>query len=303
MGSALRYGDDAMIPQTILFPTDFSGRCDRARDRAVQLAGQWGARLVLFHVLNEPDAAALADERRKYEAAAHDRLKAEVQDKTIAVETRLASGSVAQAILDAADQCAADLIVTGISRHDDIGDFIVGTTVERVIRQARQPVLVVKERVEQHYSRLKVATDFSDCSGLALRTAAAVFPTAEITLVHAYQVRLEALRGREGPAAAQQAEIAFELEAFLDKIDLPEATRVQLDINVDYGEVCQVAGDHARYSKSDLAVIGTHGRSALTTAVLGSTARALLGCLDCDVLLVRQPTGTDHGARGEPSGK
>lgn len=174
MGSALRYGDGTMIPQTILFPTDFSGRCDRARDRAVQLAGQWGARLVLFHVLNEPDAAALADERRKYEAAAHDRLKAEVQDKTIAVETRLASGSVAQAILDAADQCAADLIVTGISRHDDIGDFIVGTTVERVIRQAHQPVLVVKERVEQHYSRLMVATDFSDCSALALCTAAAV---------------------------------------------------------------------------------------------------------------------------------
>ena len=36
-----------MTPRTILFPTDFSGRCDRARERAAQLASEWRARLVL----------------------------------------------------------------------------------------------------------------------------------------------------------------------------------------------------------------------------------------------------------------
>lgn len=249
---------------------------------------------MLFHVLNEPDPAALTDERKTYESAVHERLRTEVKGKNIAVETRLASGDVAKAIVDAAIQCAADVIITGISRRDDIGDFVVGTTVERVIRHTRAPVLVVKERVLQHYARLMVATDFSDCSELALRTAVAVFPAAEITLVHAYQVRLEALRGREGPAAAQQSEIAFGLEDFLDRVALPAAARERLDINVDYGEVCQVANDHVRHGNADLAVIGTHGRSALAAAVLGSTARALLGCLDCDVLLVRRSIKSDH---------
>lgn len=284
-----------MTPSTILFPTDFSGRCDRARDRAVDLAQLWRARLVLLHVLEEPGSETLADERKEYEARAHDRLREEVVDKDVAVETRLGTGGVARAILEASEQCAADLIVTGISRHDEIGDFVIGTTVERVIRQARMPVLVAKERIQEPYARIMVATDFSDCSGLALLTAMDLFLDAEITLVHAYHVRLEGLRGREGPAAAQQTQIALELDAFLGRLNLAAELRDRLEINVDYGEVCRVARDHASYNKSDLAVIGTHGRSALATAVLGSTARALLGRLDCDVLLVRERPAAVQG--------
>ncbi len=287
-----------MTPQTILFPTDFSGRCDRARDRAVQLARHWDARLILLHVQRVPDPAAMADERQAEEVLTHARLRAEVKDESVAVETRLTTGDVIEAVLEASTIHAADLIVMGISRHDEIGDFLIGTTVERMIRQACAPVLVVKERVQRHYRRVMVATDFSDCSGLALRTAVAMFPAAETTLLHAYRVRLEALRGRDGLASQQQADIAFSLDAFLDGIDLPIDVGDRLEINVDYGEVCQVAGDHVKSSQTDLAVLGTHGRSALATAVLGSTARALLGRLDCDVLLVRQVAKAD-----EQSGK
>lgn len=57
---------------------------------------------------------------------------------------------------------------------------------------------------------------------------------------------------------------------------------------MDYGDVCQVARDQVQANGVDLAVVGTHGRSALATAMLGSTARALVGCLECDVLLVPQ---------------
>lgn len=216
------------------------------------------------------------------------RLRGEVKGEAIAVETCLATGDVAEAVLEASAAHMTNIVVTGISRHDEIGDFFIGTTVERVIRQACVPVLVVKERVEQHYRRVMVATDFSDCSGLALRTAIAMFPAAELTLLHAYRVQLEALRGREGPAPQRQAEIAFGLDAFLEKSGLPVDVRDRLEINVDYGEVCRVATDHVKSSDTDLAVLGTHGRSALATAVLGSTARALLSRLDCDVLLVRQ---------------
>lgn len=228
-----------MVRPTILFSTDFSGRCDRARDRAVQLALRWGARLVLLHVLRDPDPETMADERQAEEAAILSRLRKEVTQDNLAVEYRLGFGDVADAVLDVSRECTADFIVTDILRHDEIGDFIIGTTVERIIRHARVPVLVVKERVTQHYGRLMVATDFSDCSGVALRTAIAVFPEAEVTLLHAYHVRLEALRGRERPAEARQAEIAAALDAFLKKVDLPPELHDKLNINVDYGEVCQ----------------------------------------------------------------
>src|SRR3546814_4263840 len=90
------------------------------------------------------------------------------------------------------------------------GDFLIGTTVERLARRAGLPLLIVKGRAEQEYQQLMAATDFSECSRTALTTAVNLFPATAITLVHAYHVRLETLRGRDGPAAAQQADIAID---------------------------------------------------------------------------------------------
>src|SRR3546814_14360477 len=106
------------------------------------------------------------------------------------------------------------------------------------------------------------ATDFSECSRTALTTAVNLFPATAITLVHAYHVRLETLRGREGPAAAQQADIALELDAFLSATALPPATQATLDVNVDSGHLCQVSRDHEQTKAVELAVTGTHGPSA-----------------------------------------
>lgn len=284
-----------VTPRTILLPTDFTGRCDRSRDRAVLLARAWDARLVLLHVLE--DDTTIPWDREEAMDRAQAKLESEVQDDNIAICTRVAFGDVTSTILDVAAEFSVDLIVTGISRKDELGDFLIGTTVERLARRAGLPLLIVKGRAEQEYQQLMAATDFSECSRTALTTAVNLFPATAITLVHAYHVRLETLRGREGPAAAQQADIAMELDAFLSATALPPATQALLDVNVDYGDVCQVARDHVQTNAVDLAVIGTHGRSALATAMLGSTARALVGCLECDVLLVPQDSQANEPAQ------
>lgn len=272
-----------MAVRTILFPTDFSARCDLPRERALQLAREHGASLVLLHVVGTAEAALSAAGR----AAVETKLRAEAEGEGIAVETRLGFGEAWEAIVQSARDAGADLIVTGISRHDEISDYVVGTTVERVMRHAQAPVLVVKAPVRQEYRRLMVATDFSDCSAAAVQAAMDLFPDAEPTLLHAYRVPLEALRGREGPAPELQAEIAFELDTFLNREEIGQRARERLDVSIDYGETCRVARDHVEANNTDIAVIGTHGRTGLAAAVLGSTARALLACLDCDVLLVR----------------
>lgn len=277
-----------MAIRTILFPTDFSGRCDRPRERAIRLARLWGAKLVLLHVLKEADAETAGYEQREAMDQVNEKLRREVQVSDIEVERRIASGNVAEAIVKASLGIAADIIVLGISRRDEIGDVVLGTTVERVVQDALVPVLVVKNQAQGDYATVMVATDFSNCSAAALRTAAETFPDAEITLVHAYHVPLEKLRGREGPAAALQAGIALEMDHFLNSVGLPREVRDHIELNVDYGDVCSIACDHIRTSGTDLAVVGTHGRSGFVATVVGSTARALTTCLDCDVLLVRQ---------------
>ena len=43
------------VPATILFATDLSSRCDRALDRSLMLAKQWGAHLVALTVVEPGD--------------------------------------------------------------------------------------------------------------------------------------------------------------------------------------------------------------------------------------------------------
>ncbi|MEJ2202400.1 MAG: FAD-linked oxidase C-terminal domain-containing protein, partial [Desulfuromonadaceae bacterium] len=50
----------------------------------------------------------------------------------------------ARAILAAADDHAADLIIMGAHRHTILGDALLGTTTRKVLHAARQPVLVVR---------------------------------------------------------------------------------------------------------------------------------------------------------------
>src|SRR3546814_4312648 len=68
----------------------------------------------------------------------------------------------------------SDLIVTGVARYNSIGDYFLGPAVDHIIRNAAQPVLVVRRRVTGAYDRLLVATDLSDCSREAFLAAAAL---------------------------------------------------------------------------------------------------------------------------------
>ncbi|MGH3363918.1 MAG: universal stress protein [Nocardioidaceae bacterium] len=50
----------------------------------------------------------------------------------------------AEEILDAADQHRADLIVIGLRRRSPVGKLLMGSTAQRVLLEARCPVLAVK---------------------------------------------------------------------------------------------------------------------------------------------------------------
>jgi nucleotide-binding universal stress UspA family protein len=60
------------LPRRILLATDLSGRCDRALDRAAQLAAQWRAKLVVVHAL-EWDYQAPAETVREVPSWRRDR--------------------------------------------------------------------------------------------------------------------------------------------------------------------------------------------------------------------------------------
>lgn len=262
----------------VLLASDFTARSDRALGRAIQLAEEKQGKLVIAHVLEK---GAKADE----EDILH-RLRADLSEDATDAELIVRAGSAPKTLAAIAAERGSDLIVTGVARYNSIGDYFLGTAVDHIIRNAERPVLIVRRRPVTPYRRLVVATDLSDCSHAALLVAAALFPGAEITLVHAFHIPYEGWIKSADVKADIQAEAREELDAFLAGID--PAVLAKLDARLVEGETGTVIVQELARTGADLLVLGTHGRSGFAHATIGSQAEGILPVVNADVLMVRE---------------
>lgn len=280
----------------LLLATDLSARSDRALERALQLAREHGAHLTVLHVVDEelPETV----RTRTGEAAEAEIGRAVTKlggDRDVDVSICVAPGRGHIAVLDAAARDDCDLIVLGRHRDESPDRPLRGTTMERVLRQGRIPVLVAAERADGPYARVMVAIDFSVFSRFAAKAALAVAPGAEIHFVHAFQVPFEgfltgnATRAEVGEQrdAALARMIDAEMAAFLDAGDIAPGDANRIRRVLRNGEVVGVLRSEAARIRPDLLVMGTHGRVGIAHALLGSVAEDMLNRPPCDVLAVK----------------
>lgn len=288
-------------PRTILLATDLSARCDRALDRAVQLARQWQARLVTLTVV---DAGTLSAERVRATPLpswtstpddpvqrAFQRLRRDASAQDVDFVPRVEEGKVPEVLARVAAEEGASLIVTGIARNESLGRTVLGSSVDWLARHATVPVLVVRDRVHGAYRNVVVASDFSASSRLALEASLTLFPGVETTLFHAFDVpfagmmdttRANAIEGARNTALAEGARL-------LDDAKLTDEQRARVRLLAEQGEPVRLTYEYARDHEADLIALGTHGRSALFDILIGSIARRILETAATDVLLVRDP--------------
>lgn len=282
-------------PRRLLLSTDLSARCDRAFDRAVQLAAEWQAELIALKVLENPQApdqllAWSGGDDQEWIRTATRKLERDLDGVGIRAGMRLArGGDVAQTVRETAEDSGSGLIVTGMARNETLGRFLLGSTVERLARTVPQPLLVVRERVHGPYRRIVVATDFSASSAHALQATVRLFPGREYVLYHAYQTPLAGLPGKDVYGGTARAIEQGECAAFLANVDLPAPARARLRTVIEHGSLATVLTRYVREHDIELVAMGTHGRSGLMNVMLGSTAARLLDWLPCDTLMVRKP--------------
>lgn len=267
-------------PLNILLASDLSARSDRPFDRAVQLAVQTGGKLTLLHVVEKKSEYADRDDD---EIAAA--IRADLPETGIDFDILIGHGKPPATIAKTAEETGADLIVTGVARHNGLRDVTLGTAVDYVVRRSQVPVLVVKKRALKPYRSLLVATDFSDCSLDAAISAAGMFPDAEIALVHAYHVPYGGFLESDATRREVSEEALEGLEDFLPK--LPGDLRERIDTKLGEGDLSAVVAQEFRDRGADLLVLGTHGRSGFAQATIGSNAQTMLTWALGDVLMVR----------------
>ncbi len=279
-----------MTPTKILLATDLTCHCDRALDRTVELAQEWGARVVVVHALESPLPVVDAPSWRRPvhpRDLVERRIRADLQGTAITVELVTERAEPADLILDTAERLECGLIVTGTARNETFLRSILGTTVEAVARRSRVPVLVVKSRPREPYRKMVLATDFSESSRAALETALALFANAQVSLCHAYDVPYESYLHDKMEAREQFANDARrQCQTFLTSVPAVGARHVP--IHCEYGNPAEVLRELVEALDVDLVVAGTQGRSMAATFILGSVAQSLLSSVPRDVLIVRR---------------
>lgn len=278
-------------PAAILLATDMSARCDRATSRALQLARQWNARLVVATVL--PPAAAsqslLPGFIQPGPAQLEQRLRRDIaaDAEGVALSVRVGEGHVGRTLLQLAGEEGCGLVVTGISSDPAFELPLLGSNVLWLTRHCPLPLLVVHQRVHGPYRKLTLATDFSDSSAYAANHALALFgQPQQLALVHALEtpgsVLLAADRDEVQAAAHEQARAqARAFIAGLQPLPPPEQLRVLIEAD----DPARLLRQHA--ADAELVVLATHGRGALFELLIGSVARRLVATLETDTLLVR----------------
>ena len=281
----------ADVPRAILLATDLDGRCDRALDRAVALAREWRARLVVLTVVEPAVAppprvgtpAPLRASQAALRAAARLRRDVGPAASGLDFELLVREGEVGSNIETVAADAGCSLIVTGVAHDAFFGRHLLGSTVIWLARQGRLPLLVVRDRAHAPYARMVVASDFSPSSARALEVALDLFPKADATLFSAFEVPYLGLRDgdRERGVAQVQEETLRAATDFLAERGHPG-----LPVAAARGDAATRLAEHALASDADLVVGASHGRNALFHLVIGSVAREILDASPCDTLLV-----------------
>lgn len=284
-------------PPRMLLATDLSARCDRALDRSVQLAAQWGAQLVAMTVLEQaqmPDQVLdwLAQESDAGgERLARRILQRELARHDVPATIELAKGDVTTAIRERARTLDCPLVVTGMARDEPFGRLLAGSTTDALARSGAPMLLVVRDRPHDAYGSVLVMTDFSEASRHALHAAVKLFPAARIVLYHAYA---PAFSGMVDEGAGQRAAVGIEQReapAFLARSQLAPQERQRVRIVVEAGPPEIMAARYVRRHDIQLVAIGNRGRSGVADMLLGSSATRLMQWLPCDTLVVRAPAG------------
>ena len=253
-------------------------------DRAAALAREWSAPLVVTHAIERAPEGWPLTRPIDPRVAAMQRIREDLREPApVDLDLVVERGDAAKLILDTVTQRECDLVVTGMARDAGPGRSSPGTTVDALARLSPVPVLLVKTRPNRPYRHVVVATDFSEPSRDALRTTLEMFPSADITVFHAFQVVYESFMDDKAAARAVEAQ-----HADAKVRDFIAATPVgdrQLRVRSEHGSPEQALRELVLEGGVDLVVVGTRGRGLIGQLLLGSIARSIVSDVPADMLI------------------
>ncbi len=281
-------------------------RSDHALRAAVELAERWGADLELLHAvpLRHPDwldidrvrlAAGTAEALTRAWKTVVEHLESDLPDlrwqgRSLESILRVLPGHPAKLLLDQRRATQADLIVLGAHARRGLFDF--GNTARAVLAEADCP-LWIQVSEPRPLRRILVPVDLSDESlaSMVLASRLAAELSARVTVLSCFDAPVHNLiAGGEGAEEETDTIVSQVRESALRKLALlaEQVSWADGPPAVDFVAADPVGEILRRQDETDLIVMGTHGRTRFSAAVLGSTAYAVLREARIPILLRRR---------------
>lgn len=284
----------------ILCPIDFSAGSQQAVRTAIRIANEHDAELVLFHAWHMPLpmedgmyfvsgdvlTAMATDAERALDDAVRDALKAGTKHVSGKCVTGIPWAEVTRML----EKQAFDLCITGTHGRTGLKRVFLGSVAEKLVRHAPCSVLVVRPDSEpKPYTQILCPTDFSASARRAAEVAADLAtPETTVTLLHVIEVPVavsgELTLTEFAKDLDRRSYAALAGEA--DRLASRSRGAIQTISRVGYaGAEILAALDAA--PTTDLVVLGSHGRTGIARALLGSVAEKVVRHATCPVLVAR----------------
>ncbi|MCC7508869.1 MAG: universal stress protein [Planctomycetes bacterium] len=292
--------------ERVVIPTDFSDTAQTALNLGAEIAAYYKSAIDLVNAVDATvyayagyPFASLSKELLSGAEDALRRAKLPAAASALQVNRYVLSGNPATEVVEHAKRHGADLIVIGTQGHGAIARFFLGSVADRVLHSATCPVIVTKKpkgtvkhpkKKAKPFSRILFPTDFSKTAGKALARAIALTEDmdAELFVLHVVDDSLVTTHVEDERTIILKELRRHALDEMKKQLPAELLQNFETIGAVKRGEPGKQICAFAEANHCDLIVMGSHGRTGVERALMGSVADKVVRRAKCSVLIERK---------------
>ncbi len=278
----------------ILFPTDFSAYAEKTLEYLAGFKDIGAEHVVLVHTVQEAEEYPVTMARQERMAAALKEKEEWLRTQGLEASSLVPIGTPYREILKAARTEEVDLIVIGSQGKGLLDEVLLGSVSDRVAREATMPVLVVKHKVLQDATGVKVEkrsaesfqkilypTDGSPCAQSALEYIKGMsLPfCGQVIMANIIDPKTVAT----GKIEAAKAEMLAKLKTSAKAM---EGTCIHVTTDVRVGVPLEELLKIGKEEKVTLIVMGSTGKGFFQEMLIGSLSENMIRKARCPVLII-----------------
>jgi len=297
-------------PETVLCATDFSEHSASAFQYAAFLSSRYPAQLCLFHSIHFPqdqihatDVFVKSQKMKRLKIGAEEQIqKFRLQaNSDLSFEPLIHFGDPVESLVRVVENSNITLVVSGSRGLTAIQRVVMGSVIERLVRNLACPVLVVPKEsaIPSAMKKIAVCSGLSASGNAVLETAVhlASVTGAQLHVIHVLGAPINDNIPEEMPLSYEKAQEKSELrlrEHMVRRLTRLGARYESIVPIIRHGNAEEQIEPYLLENYIDLLVVGVRQRTRIGKLLIGATTEALLRHCRCPIMTVPVSSETNR---------